>query len=121
MRTGMRITGGATALALMMSATVVATPALASTAVERFDAMALTPMPDDMAKAQRGAGLEAWAIQAAVTAVAKFYGTLVGNDVNMFLQRASIPTTAEYQKHFGTMAGLILGLFPWYAKPYIVR
>lgn len=59
MRTCKRIVSGTVALALLAATSMVVMPASAqaATPIERFDAMGLTPMPEEMASAQRGEAL----------------------------------------------------------------
>lgn len=55
MRARTSIVSSAVALALLSSTSLTAMPARAATPIERFDAMNLAPMPDDVAGAERGA------------------------------------------------------------------
>ncbi len=55
MSTSKRIVSGVVAFALLAATSMTAIPAGAATPIERFDAMGLTPMPDAVADAQRGA------------------------------------------------------------------
>ncbi len=124
MSTHKRIVSGTVALALLVATSMTAMPAptQAATPIERFDAMGLTPMPEEMADKLRGEGLVSWAVLEAVKFVAKSLGNKVAAQLDAFLRSAGTPPSySEYRQYFGTKASAILSVIPWYVKPYVVQ